>query len=354
MLLNHEYDRKIRVGYIGSGEMSFRNILPCFHYTPIDLVAMADHNTDRGLAVARQFGARHFYPNHQAMLAKEKMDAVFIVVGVDAEGQPRCTALADDVLRAGFHAWVAPPPCSSSKDIQVFTEACMKAHKFVMTGYKRMFAPAYVKVAELTKDRRFGASSFYFRYPLAMPPKSAREDGAARSAFLEFLHPYSVLMKLFGESDGFSILRGDAGGVMMNLHYRSGVVGTLHLAAGLASSSPIEFLEVIGKGANITVENGIRITHYRADNAPRDDGQPGTYIGSEDSGPIVWEPEFTLGRLHSNHLALQGWLGCVEHFAERLLAESAPTHGNLVDMLHMMTVFDKVWTLDERKWSTPY
>ena len=58
MLLNHEYDRKIRVGYIGSGEMSFRNILPCFHYTPIDLVAMADHNTDRGLAVARQFGAR--------------------------------------------------------------------------------------------------------------------------------------------------------------------------------------------------------------------------------------------------------------------------------------------------------
>ena len=111
MSLNYEYEKRLRIGYIGAGQHSFRNILPCFQYAPIELVALTDHHTERGLAVARQFGAQRFYPNHKAMLAKEKdLDAIFIVVGPDAKGRPRYPELAAESLRAGFHTWIDAPP----------------------------------------------------------------------------------------------------------------------------------------------------------------------------------------------------------------------------------------------------
>jgi hypothetical protein len=150
MLLNYEYEKKLRVGYIGAGEHSYRNILPCFQYAPIDLVALAEEDTERGLAIARQFGAKRFYPKYQAMLAKEELDAVFIVVPPDDEGHPRYPELATETLKAGFHTWIEAPPClDHGKEISEYTNACLKSRKYIATGFKKMFAPAYLKVAQI-------------------------------------------------------------------------------------------------------------------------------------------------------------------------------------------------------------
>jgi len=346
MLFSHEHEKRLKVGYIGAGDHSFRNVLPCFQYAPVELVAIADHHTERGLAVARQFGARHFYPNHKALLAKEKMDAVFIVVGPDAEGRSRYPELAAEALRAGFHVWIEKPPCNSGKDITKFTDACIKHHKFVATGFKKQFAPAYLKVAEIMEDPRFGgASSFSMRYPLALPEESLRDDPKAMTPFLDFVHPYSLLVRLFGECEGFTYMRSkNTGGLVMNFRYRSGIVGTLHLTGGQAATSPLERLEVIGQGANVVVENGVRLTYYRP-GGQRGSGEYGrstTFIGDDETAPIVWEPEFSLGQLYNKQLFLEGYVGCVNHFCERLLNDEAPIHGNLVDMLHIMGIYDNL------------
>lgn len=345
-LFNHEYEKRLRVGYVGAGDHSFRNILPCFQYLPVELAAIADHNTERGIAVARQFGARHFYPNHKALLAKEKMDAVFIVVGPDAEGRSRYPELAAEALRAGFHVWIEKPPCNSGKDINTFTEACMRHHKFVATGFKKQFTPAYLKVAEILKDARFGgASTFSMRYPLSLPDKPLRDDATAMTPFLDFVHPYSLLVRLFGECEGFTYMRSKTtGGLVMNLRYRSGLVGNLHLTGGQAATSPLERLEVIGQGANVVVENGIRLTYYRpgGQRGTGEYGRSADYIGEDDTAPIIWEPEFSLGQLYNKQLFLEGYVGCISHFVERILANEAPIHGNLVDMLHIMNVYDNL------------
>jgi len=356
MLFNYEYEKKLRVGYIGAGEHSFRNILPSLQYTPIELVALADHHADRGLAIARQFGARRFYPNHQALLNKEKgqFDAVLIAVGRDAVGRPRYPEIASEALKAGFHTWVDEPPCFSADEVMTFTSACMTCHKYIVTGFKKMFVPAYLKVLKIIEDPSFGGvSSFSLRYPLIMPAAGKRSDPLEMSSFLDFVRPYSLLLRLFGECQGFSFVRSDvSGGAVFNFRFRQGVVGSLHLAGGQAGTSPLERLEVVGNVANVVVENGTRLIYYRPGGS-RGEGEFGridSFIGPDDAAPIVWEPEFSLGQLYNKQIFLQGYVGCIDHFAQRLLINEPPRHGNLVHMLHIMNVFDKIKTAQENSW----
>ena len=358
MQFNYEYEKKLKIGYIGAGEYSYHNILPCLQYAPVELVALADPRTDRGLAIARQFGARHFYPNHKALLIKEDLDAVFVVVGPDVKGRPLAAEIASEALRARCHTWVDKVPCASVDDINIFTNACLSANKYVMTGLKKMFAPAYLKVADIIQSEAFGeASSFSMRYPLSLPPEDDRDDDITMAPFLDFVHPYSLLLRLFGECEGLTYLRSDlSGGVVINFRYRSGLVGTLHLAGGQAATCPLERLEVIGKGANVVVENGIRLTYYRAEGKRGEGvyGREATYIGPDDTAPILWEPEFSLGQLYNKQAFLQGYVGCINYFANQLLEDNPPRHGSLVDILHIMTVHDKIRHGKEKEWIPVY
>ncbi len=356
MRLNHEYEERIPVAFIGAGDHAYRNILPCLQFAPVDLVALADLDTDRGLAVARQFGARHFYPNYKALLNKEQVKAVLIVVGPDEEGRPQYTELATQALEAGFHTWIDAPPCASKDEITKFTSACLKKHKYIGTGFKRMFAPAYVRVAEILADPSFGgATSFSMRYPVAVPSEEERQDPLARLGFLQFVHPYSLLLRLFGECRQFSYVRNPAsGGAVVTFTYNKGLVGTLHLTAGQAMSGPMERLEVVGNGAHVVVENAVKLTYYRAGGTRGTGERSDTFIGSDPSAPILWEPEFSLGRLYSQQNVLEGYAGAVTYFVEQIAQDQAPKHGNLVDMMHIMGVVSNLLDGQEREWLNTY
>ena len=291
------------------------------------------------------------------MLAKEEMDAVFIATGQDSKGKLLCTDIAEEAIRAGFHVWVAPPPCTGKDQINQFTQACIKTRKFVACGFKRMSAPAYQQVAAIMAEPSFGkVQSFYLRYPLAFPPKPEDASADSLDPFLEFVHPYSLLSYLFGECAEMQSWQSKAGAGFINLRYRKGAVGTLHLTGGQAATSPLERLEVIGTGANVIVDNGVKLTYYRAGGTrgETDLGQSENYIGRHETGPVVWEPEFTLGNLYSKQLFLEGYVGSVQHFAERLLAGEPPKLGNLVDILHIMSMYDMIRTGKDLKPRTMY
>ena len=230
----------------------------------------------------------------------------------------------------------------------------MTKSKYIATGFKRLFAPAYVKAMDIVKDPAFGdVSSFSMRYPVSLPPEDSRENTLAMSSFLEFVHPYSLLVGLFGDCEGFTFMRSSlSGGLAMNLRYTKGIVGTLHLAAGQAATSPLERLEIVGAGANVVVENNCRLTYYRpgGTRGERESKHPESFIGADDTAPIVWEPEFSLGQLYNKQLFLEGYVGCVRHFAEQLLAGEPPRRGTLVQMMHIIGVYDRIRTGKENQW----
>jgi predicted dehydrogenase len=355
MKYNYEYDRKLQVGYIGAGEHSYRNILPAFQYAPIDLVAITDHKTDRGMAVARQFGARRFYPNHKALLAKETgLDAVMIAVGPDESGRPRYPELAAEALAAGFHVWIDTPPCLTADEVSVFTNACIRKHKYMAVGFARQFAPAYLQAAEIMADRTFGQlASYAYRFPLALPDMAHRRLDKGIAPFLPMTGVLALLAGLFGEVQSFSMVRNSSGSAVLSMVHANGVPGALHLTAGQALSAPSERLEVVGRRASLVVDDAVRLIHYRraAPVSSELAGRQDRYLlGDPESAPVMWAPRFDLLEPTTQSLALSGYLGSVTSFAEQLLAGQPPKKGTLMEALHVMTVFDKIRHAKEMEW----
>ncbi len=342
-------EKSIRVGFIGCGTHAFRNIYPAFQFCPIDLVAVADHHADKAQAFAKLFGAERTYTDHSDMLAKEKdLDAVFIVTSYDKRSRPQFPKLAMDVMRAGMHAWIEKPPAASVAEIDQMLACERETGKFTMVGFKKMFFPAIEKAKEIISAREtFGApAQIFVRYPQYVPaPEEFTELRGNRKlvGFLDHVvHPGSILQYLAGPVKSLHYVRDASGGAFASLVFRSGAVGTLHCAHGQSGTSPLERLEIVGEGTNVVVENGgLKLVYYRrGERSAKGYGLATTFIGPDDAGPIVWEPEFSLGQLYNKGLFLLGYYGEVAEFTRCVRANTRPAKSNLDDAREVMKLYE--------------
>jgi len=333
MLFNWEHRRRIRAGFIGAGGHSFRNIYPCFQYTPVELVAVCDHHPEKASAYARLFGAERWYDDHREMLAKEQLDAVFISVNFDEQGRPRYPLLAIEAMQAGCHVWIEKPPASSTTEIRQMQAVSEQTGKVVLVGFKKCFMPSHDKVKQIIARPEFGeATSSYYRYPLSLPTLAERHDPRR---FRDIVHPASALHYLLGPLASLTYEQHDVtGGVAATLRFRSGAIGVLHLTAG-QGGGPLERLEIIGNGANVVVDNDIRVIYYRKRPA-EEYGRTPDYYSADEGAALYWEPEFSLGQLYNKALFLQGYVQQVDHFAQCVLENRAPARGGLGDALEIM------------------
>ncbi|WP_261130869.1 Gfo/Idh/MocA family protein [Bacillus sp. Marseille-Q3570] len=339
---NFEYDCKIRVCFIGAGGHSFRNIYPTFQYTPIDLVAICDKDKEKADAYKRQFGAERSYTDHIEMLEKEKPDAVFIVTSYDADGCVQAVQLAKDALQSGCHVWMEKPTASSVDEAEELLQLSEEKHRYVMTGLKKVFFPSIEKVKEIITSPEFGIpSSIYIRYPQNLPPFEERDDLSKMKWFLDHIfHPGSILFYLMGKIASFSYEREPFnGGSVTNIRFVSGAVGTMHLTAGESSGSPLERVEVIGEGANVVVDNGVKVTYFRKAKPPMY-GRSSSYIVDEQEAPLYWEPEFSLGQLYNKNIFYLGYVQEVNHFCHSILNGTPPKKGTLEQSLEILKMFE--------------
>ena len=339
---NFEHDRRVRVGFIGAGGHAFRNVYPAFRYAPVELVAVADLQVDRAQAFARQFGAERSYADYREMLVKETLEAVFIVTGYNPDGSVQATRIALDALAAGLHVWMEKPTAASVAQVKELIAASGAADRIVMTGLKKLFFPTIAKVKEIITDPAFGQpTSIYVRYPQGIPRMANRGDGVKMLGLLDHIyHPAAILDHLMGPIERFSYeWEGKTGSTVASLKFASGAVGSLHLAAGISGSSPLERLEVLGEGANVVVENGAKLTYYRRASRPAY-GRSASFLVPDDQAPLVWEPEFSLGQLNNNSLFLLGYAQEVQHFCDCVLEGRQPDRGTLAQSLAIMRLYE--------------
>jgi predicted dehydrogenase len=373
-----EYDQRIRCAFIGAGGHSYRNVYPAFQYAPVDLVAVCDIREGRAATYARMFGAAHHYTDHRVMLEREEPEAVFIITSYDPDtGRVQATDLAIDCMRAGAHVWMEKPAAASVAEVRALQEASLETERVVLVGLKKIFTPAIQKVEQLLASEEFGpVSSIYVRYPQALPPpdhrhymslpshpqerfampaeKAKQGDSTAPSemdqlsigtGMLNFLdhiyHPAAILTHLLGPVERFYYeWEPVTGSSVASLRFPSGAIGTLHLAAGIAGSSPLERLEVIGRDANIVVDNGVRITYYRpgADRGPY--GRDASYLVHDAVAPLSWEPEFSLGTLSNKNLFYLGYVPEILHFCTSVQSGMPPQKGTLENALAIMQLYE--------------
>lgn len=339
-------DDRIRAAFIGCGGHSFRNIYPTFRFAGVELVATCDLSADRAAAYARLFGAERSYTDYQEMLRNEQPEAVFIVTNYDTDGTPKFMRLAQECMRAGAHVWVEKPPSASSAEVEDTIRVSRETGKFVLVGFKKCFTPAVEKACEITRRPEFGEiNTIYVRYPQAIPPEGEKVHGCASDAvrgFLDhFVHPMSIVNLLMGQVRTITCIRSSGGGGFGVLTFENGASGVIHFAHGMSGTGPLERLEVIGSGANVVVDNGIRLTYYRP--GSRGSGGYGvstSYIGPDESAPICWEPEFSLGQLYNKGLFLLGYYGEVKYFVECVRNNTPPAKCGLEDALEITRVFE--------------
>ncbi len=339
-------EKPIRAGFIGCGTHAFRNIYPALQFAPVDLVAVTDHHADRAAAFAKLFGAERTYADHREMIIKEDLDAVFIVTDYDAKSEPQFPRLACDVMRARIHAWIEKPPAPNVADIDDMLACEKETGKFTMVGFKKMFFPAVEKAKEIISGAEFGrATQVFARYPQYVP--AADEFGALRGnrklvGFLDHVvHPASVLQYLMGPVKSLHVVRDASGGAFASFVFRSGAVGCIHFAFGQSGTSPLERLEIVGEGANVVVENGVKLTWFRkGERGAGGYGRSPNFIGPDASAPIVWEPEWSLGQLYNKGLFLLGYYGEVAEFVRCVRENTRPAKANLDDAREVMKLYE--------------
>ena len=345
----------MRAGFIGCGGHAFRNVYPALRYAPVELVAVCDHHLDRAQTYAREFGAERAYGSAAEMLTHERLDAVFIVTNYDEQGRPRYPDLACAAMEAGAHAWIEKPPAASVAEIERMMATEQRTGRFVQVGFKKMFFPAIAKARAIAAQPEFGAiTSIYARYPQSLPAAERRGDPRAMLGFLDHLcHPASIVHSIMGPvSELLYVREPRSGATISTLRFRNGGIGTLQLVSGQSGTSPLERLEVVGSGANVVVDNGMRLTYYRrGGRGPGGYGRQADYIGPDAEAPIIWEPEFSLGQLYNKGLFLLGYAPEIQAFCESVLAGTPPPRAGLADALALMRWYE-AYLRPEGQWIT--
>lgn len=342
MTYRFEHDRTVRCAFIGAGGHAFRNIYPALQYAPVDLVAVCDRDGGRAGQYARMFGAGRCYRDHHEMLHRERPEAVFIVTGYDGDGRVQATGLAADCLEAGAHVWMEKPTAASLAEVADLQDRSQRAGRFVMTGLKKIFSPGIEKAKEIIGSPDFGpAASISVRYPQALPPLEQRSDPRAMIGFLDHIyHPASVLHYLMGPVQRLTYEQApDTGASVAALRFTSGAAGSLHLAAGSGVTSPLERVEVVGRGANVVVDNGVTITYHRRGGGLAY-GRSGSYVVADEAAALRWEPEFSLGQLYNKNLFYLGYVPEIMHFCESALDGRPPERGTLGDSMEIMRLYE--------------
>jgi predicted dehydrogenase len=343
-LFGYEFERRARVGLVGCGEHSFRNILPALQYAPVDLVATCDLDIDRARVVGRLFGAERAYSDYLEMIEKERLDIVYMAIwpaGAPAKGAvptpyPPMVVAA---MEAGASVWIEKPPANSLVDAERMRDASFRTGKFLGVGYKRMYFPTTVKAREIMGSPSFGTPTmlqFTYRDKLG---------GLADPVHTDLSHPLGLVYGLMGPADEIHVERHDeTAGALITFRFRSGALGSLFLMGAPSPTGPGEHAVVVGEGEHIVIDNVIRLAYYRRPLVDRRYGRDATFMHEADDAPILWEPEFSLGQLYNKNIFLLGYVGLVGDFAAAVLDGRPPDRAGADDMVEILRWTEAIYT----------
>ena len=124
---------KLRVGIIGTGWIAEAHAESLKKMDDVEIVAMADLIPGKAEAFAARFGIENvnFYPDHAAMLANEKLDAVSNCTYNVAHAQTTI-----DALNAGVNVLLEKPMCVTTEEAVEIMRAEKKSGKILSIGFQ--------------------------------------------------------------------------------------------------------------------------------------------------------------------------------------------------------------------------
>lgn len=332
MSYQREFKKNLRVGLIGIGSHSYRNILPAFNYLPVTLEAVCNRNNQEMLdKTCAQYGCRG-YQSTKEMYGKEHLDAVFICVSPQTHA-----ALVEEALDAGLHVWVEKPPAMRAYEIKNLLDRC--GDRVVVTGFKKVFMPATRKALEIMSSEKYGnTTGISAVYPMNLPMNGA--EILEQKIFTNWLgngcHPLSLLIAAGGRVKCVTTHTSKIGNGSVILEFEDGLIADLYLASG---PFPLESYHFFGDYWHLKIENSTKVTLQRG--IPFEYGVTTNFVPEGDeSGAVVWEPQNSLATLENKALFVQGIYDEMKYFCDCIIESKRPEFGGLDFTCHVMQVYE--------------
>jgi len=350
-----EEARELRVGHVGCGGHSFRNLFPLYPLLRMDLVATCDLDLEKAKVYARKFGAPRAYGSLHDMVREEELDAVVVCLGCDAKGRVLHPQVACEAMRAGLDVFIEKPPASDAGGVDLMIQTSRETGKRVLCGLKHMFMPTVAKAKRLMESEDFGEPQMLsIGYPEQIPDaeeferheKGERQDRVVR--FVDHLcHPVSKLLYLFGMPQRMIFHRTANRGGLATFEYDSGRVASLRLFyGGCKGVSLPNYTDATGSAGRSILIQGTRLLYVRAPAADpgghRRYGQfANYYTGDPEQAAALWEPETDLGQLYTNGGVVLGYYDELREFSEALLEGRAFSRAHLEHCRQICLIAEK-------------
>ena len=314
---------RLRVGFLGCGNHATMSILPSLRFAPIELVAVCDLNEERAAHAARVFGAKDTMTSAEALVARDDIDAVFIV------GPPKMhSSMAIAAMRAGKHVFAEKPSGDNLQEALEMQRVSHETGRHCMIAFMKRFASTYAKAKSLMSEPWFGRPTHILARYSHWPQRNLHEHLIYMSVHLIDLARFFAGDYVRATCEG-NLCEGRYS-LSINARFASGAVGSLISSAQQPRVQ--ERVEITGEGSLITIDNVVNLEVHR----PHHDGiTPGFDL----SDIQIYRPDFAIPCQDQNSLWFQGYADEVVHFAESILAGKAPVP-NIDDGVAAMRIVD--------------
>ena len=329
MSYQREFEKKIRIGVVGCGSHSYRNILPVLHFLPVKLVAVCDVNTEQARKCGEEYGAK-WYGSTREMYSQEALDAVFLCVGARLH-----SALAIEALDAGIHVWMEKPIAVRASQVEEVIRH--RGDRICMVGFKKAGMPAARKSKRLA-EQLGGMELLTATYPMTIPGNGEQilEKGETPNWLLNGVHPLSFLVYMGGRAERVCAMTGKSGTGAFFIEFENGVTACINMTPQIQPNC--ERYGVYGQGWHIEVDNR-RVTLRK--------GIPDfvydrtwDYTQGDDSGMRVWEPDNCVATLENKALFTQGFYTETMEFCRWIMEDERPESGELEEALEIMRIYE--------------
>jgi predicted dehydrogenase/threonine dehydrogenase-like Zn-dependent dehydrogenase len=253
---------KIQVGFVGAGNFATGVLLPNMRSIgAYENRAIMSGSGVSAFNAAKRFGFKAAVSTFEEIIGDSEIGAIFIGNRHNQHAQ-----LVIKSLLAGKPTFVEKPLCLNREELEQIRSAYMATEAPLMVGYNRRFAPVIGKIRESLKAVRYPISMHYRINAGFIPTGNWIQDpdcGGGR-VIGEICHFVDLLSYLSGarpvkvHAEALSMpnerFRCDDN-LQLVIRFSNGSVGTINYVASGNKAVPKEFLEVIGGGLTIQMND---------------------------------------------------------------------------------------------------
>jgi myo-inositol 2-dehydrogenase/D-chiro-inositol 1-dehydrogenase len=330
---------KLRVGVVGCGIFSTACIFPSLRHAPVDLTAVCDVDEERANRSAKWFGAERVYKDFHDMFEKEKLDAVYVVIGPNKHPE-----IGIEALRNGLHVYTEKPPAMDMYAARKMCEASKESGKHMMVGFMKRFASVYRMAKEIVDGPSFGKpfqiilrsgyGPFSLKWAKEFTPFNFLLDNGIHFCDLArfFMGPIETIHSEFCRFDdqhfGFSVV----------MRSENDNVGIMSISTMQSRAYQSELVEISSNGELISIENLNSIKYFRDSELP---SLSRSLLLEKDA--ISWQPNYSFPFSENQSLFHCGYAPEVIHFAQSILdgAEPEPSIEDGYEALKLVTAISE-------------